>query len=215
MEIGEYSIPLRQLPNGKHSFFFECHDDLFNRFEESLVPGGKLQVKVDVKKSDEMMTLDCDIKGTLRVQCDICLGLFDYEIDECGDLVTLRMGDHFEEIDDNLYEVDSAEESFDLSQLIYEMVVVMLPLQCEHPLDENGNSTCDPEMLKELDKYLVTSEDEVKERMREAQAALSNGDDEDAIDPRWAALRALKDNADDHEEAQAPKASKSKKSGKK
>ena len=70
-------------------------------------------------------------------------------------------------------------------------------------------------MLKELDKYLVTSEDEVKERMREAQAALSDGDDEDAIDPRWAALRALKDNADDHEEAQAPKSSKSKKSGKK
>lgn len=189
MDQKEYSIPLRTLANGDHTFDFECGDDLFGRIEGALVESGSLSVSVKVHKNDEMMTLDFDISGTLRLQCDVCLGWFDYPIEECGDRITIRLGVKDEEIGDDLYEVDSNAETLDLSQWIYEMACVMIPLRCEHPQDEDGNPTCDPSMLAELEKYVVRSEEDVKRKQREAQESLG----EDDIDPRWAALKQLRD----------------------
>ncbi len=188
METNGYIIPIRQLANGDHTFNFECGDDLFEGIENALAKSGKLSVKVLAHKTDEMMTLDFDIDGTLKLQCDVCLGWFDYPIEDCGDRISLQLGSKFEEIDDCTYEIDANAESLDLSQWIYEMACVMIPLHCEHPLDEEGNPTCDPEMLDELDKYMVTSEEDIKRKMREAQEAKG----EEMIDPRWAALKNLK-----------------------
>ncbi len=187
MEQLDYSIPLRRLPNGDHKFNFECGDDLFGRVENALVEHGHLYVEVAVHKNDEMMTLDFAIGGTLRLQCDVCLGWFDYPIEDCEERVTLKLGNKFEEIGDDLYEVDAAEERLDLSQWIYEMASVMIPLRCEHPLDDDGNPTCDPTMLAELEKYVVRSEEDLERKKREAQE--NSGD---VIDPRWAALKQLK-----------------------
>lgn len=187
METEDYSIPLRSLANGGHRFGFECGDKLFERVENALVEHGRLSVEVEVHKNDEMMTLDFDISGTLRLQCDVCLGWFDYPIEDCGERITVKLGDKYAELDDDLYEVDSTEERLDLGQWIYEMACIMIPLRCEHPLDEDGNPTCDPAMLREMEKYVVRSEEDIERRKREALG------DEEIVDPRWAALKQLKD----------------------
>lgn len=183
MTTNGYSIPLRMLPNGNHSFSFDCGDDLFASIDGAMVESGKLHVDVDVKKTDEMMVLDFDITGTLQVQCAVCLDMFDYPIEDCGETITLRLGDKFAEEDDCLFEVDAAEDSIDLSQWIYEQAVVLIPIRCEHPLDEDGNPTCNEQMLEELDKYVVTSHEQVKQKLRDAQG--------DETDPRWNALKGL------------------------
>ena len=77
MQTADYSIPLRQLPNGKHDFSFDCGDDLFEGVEGGLAEKGQLHVDVRVSKSDEMMILDFDINGTIEQQCAVSLGLFD------------------------------------------------------------------------------------------------------------------------------------------
>lgn len=187
MEQADYSIPLRRLENGDHAFHFECGDDLFGRVENALVDHGKLEVDVQAHKNDEVMTLDFDISGTLRLQCDVCLGWFDYPIEDCGERITLKLGERFEELDDDLFEVDMADDRLDLSQWIYEMACVMIPLRCEHPLDDDGNPTCDPSMLNELEKYVVRSEEDLERKRKEAQEASG-----DVVDPRWAALAQLK-----------------------
>ena len=187
METEDYSIPLRRLANGDHHFSLECGDKLFERVDTPLAEHGHLNVEVDVHKNDEMMTLDFDISGTLLLQCDVCLGWFDYPIEDCGERITVKLGDKDAELDDDLYEVDANEERLDLGQWIYEMACVMIPLRCEHPLDEDGNPTCDPSMLKEMEKYVVRSEEDIERRKREAQG------DEEIVDPRWAALKQLKD----------------------
>ncbi len=185
MEKGDYSIPLRQLPNGKHSFSFDCGDDLFCRVDGALAEHGNLHVDVAVSKTDEMMVLDFDINGTIEQQCSVCLGKFDYPIEDCGERITVKLGDKYEELDDDLYEVDAIDERLDLAQWIYEQACVVLPIRPEHPLDEDGNPTCDEQMLDELDKYVVHSEEDVRRKAREAQGQ--------ETDPRWDALKKLAD----------------------
>lgn len=183
MELRDYSIPLRPLPNGRHNFSFDCGDDLFARVEGALAEHGVLHVDVAVNKTDEMMTLDFDIHGSIQQQCAVCLGLFDYLIEDCGEKITIKFGDKYEELDDNLYEVDTTDERLDLAQWIYEQACVLLPIRPEHPFDDNGNPTCDKSMLDELDKYIVRSEEDVQRKAREAQGQ--------ETDPRWDALKNL------------------------
>lgn len=184
MEQGDYSIPLRQLPNGNHSFSFDCGNDLFSRIEGALAEHGKLHVDVEARKTDEMIVLDFDINGTVEQQCALCLGTLDYPIEDCGERITVKLGDKEAELDDDLYEVDATDERLDLAQWIYEQVCVTLPIRCEHPLDEDGNPTCDPAMLQELDKYIVHSNEDIRRKAREAQG--------EEFDPRWKALEGLK-----------------------
>ena len=183
MQTADYSIPLRQLPNGKHDFSFDCGDDLFEGVEGGLAEKGQLHVDVRVSKSDEMMILDFDINGTIEQQCAVCLGFFDYPIEDCGERITVKLGDKYEELDDNLYEVDAKDDRLDLAQWIYEQACVLLPIRPEHPTDDEGNPTCDQQMLDELNKYVVHSEEDVHRKAREAEGLTT--------DPRWEALRKL------------------------
>jgi len=64
-----------------------------------------------------------------------------------------------------------------LEQYIYEFISLTLPMRLTHPEDEDGNSDCD---LDFLESYSTEAEPDDK----------SNQDDE--IDPRWAALKKLK-----------------------
>lgn len=195
MNQAKYSIPLRRLPNGNHEFSFDCGDDLFAAIDGALVEHGQLHADVTARKNDEMMTLDFEISGTLKVQCDVCLDWFDLTIEDCGERITIKLGTKAQELDDDLYEVDANDETLDLGQWIYEMACVLIPLRCEHPLDEDGNPTCNPDVLREMDKYIVRSQEDLDRRKREAEEA-SKGDD--FIDPRWAALKQLKDGGDNN-----------------
>ena len=69
-------------------------------------------------------------------------------------------------------------DSINLAPWMYEYVVVAMPMQCVHPDDEEGNPTCDPEMLK----YLVDED--------EAQSE----EDEPINDPRWDILKEINNN---------------------
>ena len=60
----------------------------------------------------------------------------------------------------------------DLKQLIFEIIILNLPNKRQHPFDEEGNSTCNEEMVDLVNKYT-----EVEEK---------------SSDPRWDALKNLK-----------------------
>jgi uncharacterized metal-binding protein YceD (DUF177 family) len=64
------------------------------------------------------------------------------------------------------------ENELDLQQHLYEFIMLALPIKRVHPNDEEGNSTCDPVMLKKLDELIV--------------------DEEPGTDPRWDELKKLK-----------------------
>jgi uncharacterized metal-binding protein YceD (DUF177 family) len=66
--------------------------------------------------------------------------------------------------------IPETEYQFDLSSYIYEFIHLALPVRLLHPDDEDGNSTCDPDMLRLLETLAPTG---------------------DTFDPRWEALKKL------------------------
>lgn len=176
------SIPFKRLANGVHNFDFKVGTQFFADIEDSLIDDGDIAAHIEMTKSNQMLKLHFSIEGKVTVPCDVCLDPIDYELEDCeGDMV-VKFGPTTEEIDDELFQLAEEENELYVGQWIYEIVAVNLPIHLEHPLDENGNRTCNPEMLEKLSEYLIT---EVNSNPEEPIA--------ESTDPRWAALKDLID----------------------
>lgn len=178
-ETKDCIIPFRKYADGVHKFDFKIGDSFFQGIENTLIPKGCLQVEVQMTKSQQMLKFHFVMNGTITVPCDVCLADMDYPIEDCeGDMV-VKFGPTTEEISEELFQIADNEDEISVSQWIYEILAVSLPIKFVHPEDENGNPTCDPEMLSRLSEYLVSDE------------PTENEHSESETDPRWDALKNL------------------------
>ena len=171
----EFRLRISGVENGKHSFSIDCDNTFFELAEipdlhEGLV---KLQILMDI--SDKIIKLDFLFKGQVTLPCDRCLDPVHVALDFTDNLLVKLMPWIEEpEEEDNLWVVNENTYELDLFHFVYEALSLALPTQVIHPDDENGNSTCNPEVMEKL-KELTPHE---------------KGTDD--IDPRWEALKQIK-----------------------
>jgi len=61
---------------GEHNFEYLIEDKFFEAFEKSEIKKGKIKVKLNLLKQSQMLVLEFEIGGTVRMECDICLEEF-------------------------------------------------------------------------------------------------------------------------------------------
>jgi len=168
-----YSIAFKGLSQGKHIFEYEVDEKFFSEFGGGVVDEGKVKVLVTLEKQSALMVIWFDIEGIVTVQCDRCLEMYDQPI-KSQERIFVKFGEkEFSDGDDVIW-VSVNDYQINVAQLIYEFVCLAVPIKKVHPDDQNGNSTCDPQMIEKLDKYLI-KEDKV-------------------INPVWNDLKKLLDN---------------------
>jgi uncharacterized metal-binding protein YceD (DUF177 family) len=152
-----YNIAFKGLSQGKHIFEFEVDNRFFAEFEGGLADQGQVNVRLTLEKQSSLMIFWFDIQGTVNVQCDRCLEMYDQEI-KSQDKIFVKYGEkNFVDGDDVIW-VSVNDYQLNVSQLIYEFIGLAIPIKKIHPNDENGNSTCDPEMIEKLNKYVIREE---------------------------------------------------------
>ncbi len=177
--LKDYDIPFKGLKEGQHEFSYEVNGSFFELFEEPLVERGDVKVKVLLNKSSALMTLDFNINGQVETVCDNCLEAMVLDVKHKARMF-LKFGEEYDEPTDEIIVLPHEAYEVNVAQLIYEFICVVLPIRHVHEEDENGNLTCDPEMLSRLDEYLVEQ--------------ASQEEQDDYIDPRWEALKSLMNN---------------------
>jgi len=155
-----YNVAFKGLSQGKHVFDYEVDDKFFNEFDGGLIDEGRVNVRLTLEKQSSLMILWFDLKGTIKVQCDRCLEMYDQPI-ESHDRIFVKFGEKEFSNGDDVIWVSTNDYQLNMAQLIYEYIGLALPIKRVHPDDKNGNSTCDPEMIEKLSKYVV-KEDEQK-----------------------------------------------------
>lgn len=173
-----YDIPFKGLKEGKHDFDYAIEDSFFELFEQPLVEKGNVEAKVKLNKGSALMSLDFHIKGEVETVCDTCLEPLMVNV-EYEAKVYVKFGEEYEEPTEEIIVLPHEANNVNVAQLIYEFICVGLPIRHVHPEDENGNLTCDSEMLDRLNDYLVEE--------------ASDDEQDDYIDPRWDALRKIVD----------------------
>ena len=165
----EYQIPVNGLALGNHSYHFDVKDDFFEGMDYSEIHQGKVSIDLDIEKTELMMTLNFALQGKVRVACDRCADEFDIPI-ENNEVYYVKFGSDVAEESDDVVVVPADQHDFDISSLIYEYIILSIPIHRVHPEGE-----CNPEVLQ----MLSHEEEPVAE-------------EENETDPRWAALKNIK-----------------------
>jgi uncharacterized protein len=170
--LDRFKIEFGALGEGEHEFEFEVNDKFFEQYENSPVEHGNLDVLVTVNKDAGMMLVDFTIEGVVTLPCDRCADDLELELSGFNELV-VKFGTTEEEESEDVIVLPPKEHVLNVAQYIYEYITVMIPIRNVHPDDELGNSTCDPETLKELKRLRIhdKTEEEIKS------------------DPRWDILK--------------------------
>lgn len=153
----EYIIRFGGLPVGIHEFEFQVKDTFFKSIENSEIAAADIDVVATLTKQNNLLQVEFSISGTVGVDCDRCLKSFGYPIEAEGKLV-VKHGKP-EDSTDEILMIPEGEEFFDVSQFVYESIVLALPARrvpCE--LD-NKLYVCDFETLARLEQ-LSPHEDE-------------------------------------------------------
>ena len=157
----EYIIDYKTLESGTYEFDYHIDKDFFSMFDEPLAQDGDADVHATMRVTSAGLSIRLDISGTLQVECDRCLESFDMPIDASYDLV-VKYGDRTTPLDeaDDVITIGADDDFLDLSQHIYEYVVLSLPARRVHPDLPDGQPGCDPEMLSHI---LIADDDEEDE----------------------------------------------------
>ena len=169
----EYLIPYVGLKLGKHQFEYQISKAFFDHFEYDEFDSANIKVNLVLEKQSNMLELNFKHNGTINVPCDLTNEPFDLPIKGKLKLV-VRFGETFNDDNEELLILPFGEHQIDVTQYIYEMIVLSIPLKRIHPGVKDG--TLKSEAMDKLNNIEVKDEEEVKE---------------EEIDPRWAALKKL------------------------
>lgn len=156
--LKQFVIPFKGLSIGNHNFEFQVNEKFFESIEYSELHRGEIRLEVEMLKDERMLIFTFQFDGTVEVICDRCLDPFDFPITG-RERLFVKFGQEWEEESDEIIVIPEGEYQFDLSPYIYEYINLLLPMQRIHPDNENGTSTCNPEMLERLGNIQEIKED--------------------------------------------------------
>jgi uncharacterized protein len=168
----KYVIPFKGLKTGQHIFEFDINKEFFEPFSNVEINEASCRVEVELNKQTRILELSIHIKGYVKIRCDRCLEYFQLSRDILETLY-VKFSDTEVVESDNIIIIPEKEHELDLTQIIYEYIMLSLTYESKHPEDKDGISTCDPEIIKYLDEYSRGKE---------------NKQD---TDPRWNQLKSL------------------------
>ena len=166
----EFIIPFKGLGLGFHEFTFEVSKKFFEEIEYSEIKNGSINVGLALEKQETMMVFNFTIDGEIGVNCDRCLEPFDYLVNGQQQLI-VQFGESYKEETDEIIIIPENEYEFNIAPIIYEYIYLLKPIQCIHPDDDEGYTTCNSEVMDKL----------------------NNINSQEQTDPRWDALKELKE----------------------
>lgn len=180
----EYIIPFVGLKLGKHEFSFQVEDTFFEQLDYSPISSGKLEVELVLEKKETMFIANFTTEGIVTTTCDRCDTPLELPIN--GELeIIYKFGDE-DSGDENLIVLFPEDYEIDVTDPIYQMIILALPPRKLHAVGE-----CDEEMWKLIQKYTVNSDVSDEDEFDEDDEEEDNLGFEDfnPNDPRWSMFK--------------------------
>jgi uncharacterized metal-binding protein YceD (DUF177 family) len=161
----EFEIAWLGLKPGEHIYTYELDDKFMQeKHEDEEFKNWNAKVTLKFDKQNSFFLLHFDVDGAVTVPCDRCGQDFDLRLWDEFDLVVKLTGEDAGEIDDedDVVFIPRNETVIDISNWLYEYVMLSVPLQHIHPDKADGTPGCDPQVLNLLDKLTAHPEEEKK-----------------------------------------------------
>ncbi len=152
-------LPIASLEDGKHTICFSI-GDLFIE-ANPIAEIEKLQVSVNVflERRGSLIKGIVDLSGSCLMQCDRCLDLCEVVIKNESDFTIVVGGDYTtDDALESVYRVSFDSEECNITDLVFDTIVLGLPAKRDHGEDAQGQSLCNNEVSSLVNKYLVKND---------------------------------------------------------
>lgn len=175
-----YRLHFYGLKDGVHDVSFPIERSFFDNFPVDDIFGSRMTVNIELTKNDRHLHLKMVFSGALLVECGVSAERFWMNQSFESELIA-KFGEHTDTDDYEVWTIDRGAHHIDLADYFFETIVVNLPLRRINPDVVNGQKDSDvyQAYLDYLNKQQESKDEEPKP-------------DEDNIDPRWQALKTLK-----------------------
>jgi len=173
--LKDFTIPFVGLKLGSHHFDYQIDNKFFEHFEYDDFQDADIQVDIVLEKKTTLLEFLFKVSGHVIVNCDLSNEPYKQPIDGEYKLV-VKFGDEYNDELEDILIVSHGEYEINVSQYIYETIILAMPAKRIHPGIADG--TIDSEILKKLE--------ELRPKNLEEKEAAS-----EEIDPRWNTLKKL------------------------
>lgn len=168
-KIRNYDVIFSGLKNGFHKFNFEIDQALFKLFDtEQDFTEPKIQVDISMDKHTTFLEFIINIKGTVILICDISAEKFEHPVENQIE-VLVKFGEEYDDSEEDVITIPAKDHAFNAAQLIYECVSLAIPMKKIAP-------DISEEDLAILEKF----------------SPKESSEEEHETDPRWEALKNIK-----------------------
>jgi uncharacterized metal-binding protein YceD (DUF177 family) len=166
-----YKIKLAVAKDGKHNYSFEVKDKFFEIFDYSLLEKADIITRIQLEKNCNKFILSVSIEGEIHgLNCDLCADSLTVPITAETTFIIKESVEQLESTDDIIY-VQPKQSELEIRHLIYELIILALPVKRRHKSDASGNIKCNKKTLALVNQYSKK---------------------EYISDPRWDALKKIK-----------------------
>lgn len=153
----EFEIAWQGLKPGVHVFQYELSDKFIQDNIQNEVDFKDLDAQVTLRfdKKNNFFLCHFDIDGSITAMCDRCAEDFKMRLWDEFDLVIKLTGtEEADEVGDDadVVFIPRNETVIDISNWLYEFVMLSIPLQRVHPDKADGTPGCNPEAMNLLNK---------------------------------------------------------------
>jgi uncharacterized metal-binding protein YceD (DUF177 family) len=168
--LEQFKIDLKGVSNEATALAWTLDNSFFEALDAAEVQGGALHVSGSIRKATGFFELSLHTAGTVTISCDRCLDPMEQPITADSDMVVkLGQGDSTE---DDVIIVDEDKGILDTTWLIYEMIVLDIPIKHVH-----APGKCNEAMTQALEELSADRS--------------GDADSTQTIDPRWEKLKGL------------------------
>ena len=157
-EEHHFIIPLASLPFGHTDYQYVINDSFFEDRDYSEVKKGIVNLHLGVEKMETMFVLTLKFDGKVVLQCDRCGDDYEQEVEDSAEIY-LKYGAEKGDEDEDVIIITKNDSEYDLSDLIYEYIILSLPIHRTH----DDESLCNQEVLAKLHNFSqveATAEDD-------------------------------------------------------
>ena len=169
--LSKYKISFAGLKEGQHNFSFDIDNHFFLIYDYKEFNSCTIKIDVEFTKKSNLLELIIKSNGTINLNCYVSNESFDFNHSSESKLV-VKFGQKLNNEDHELLIVPNGTYEINISQQLYEMIVLSLPLKVVHPGISEG--TLNSKVLDKLKDFDI------------------NNTNPKGSDPRWDKLKELK-----------------------
>ena len=132
-----HTVRISGVKDGSHEDFFEINGEFFESFINSDVTNCEIKVVSVLMKDGNKLKLNLGLKGKIyNLLCDLCASEITLPVDNS---ISVLLHENEEETDntDEIIYIKPNQYEIDVTQLIYEGIVLSIPSKIEHRGREN------------------------------------------------------------------------------